>query len=173
LPYQEGSYRFRIQGEKKYGHFVIEPGETKNIFWDSSVDAADCITGPGAQLVMRNREVVSQTFIIEEYKPDDKMFRPKDLFGFQNFHDLFSKEALSMDLSIDVGVQNILFVDIVGSTMLYGKVGNAKAFTIVRNYFQISHDIALKYHGAIIKTIGDAVMLFLLLQTFEKRIKMI
>jgi len=159
IPFTVGNYRYRVQGEKSYGYFRVEEGEAKKLFWDSSIDAADGVTGPGAQLVMRNRENFPKTFIIEEYSPDKKMFRPKDLFAFQEFRDLFSEEALNLDLSIDIGVQNILFVDIVGSTSLYERVGNTQAFSIVRDFFKISHYIALKYHGVVVKTLGDAVML--------------
>jgi len=102
---------------------------------------------------------VDSTFIIEETVEDQYALRPKDLFNVQGFRDLFSKESLSPDLSIDVGVQNILFVDVIKSSELYSMVGDSKAFSLIRDFFKFSHDLAEKYKGAIIKTMGDAVLL--------------
>jgi class 3 adenylate cyclase len=55
-------------------------------------------------------------------------------------------------------VQTILFTDLVGSTKFYEQEGDAAAFTEVRKHFQKTYEGVLKHDGAIVKTIGDAVM---------------
>jgi class 3 adenylate cyclase len=51
-----------------------------------------------------------------------------------------------------------LFTDIKGSTALYDRVGDLKAFTLVRQHFGVLRDVVAANQGALVKTIGDAVM---------------
>ncbi len=78
--------------------------------------------------------------------------------SLQEFRDLFSAEVLAP--GIDIAVKNItlLFSDLKGSTALYEKVGDATAYAIVRDHFDYLFDIVKRRRGAVVKTIGDAVM---------------
>ncbi|TIR42838.1 MAG: adenylate/guanylate cyclase domain-containing protein, partial [Mesorhizobium sp.] len=51
-----------------------------------------------------------------------------------------------------------LFTDLRGSTELYERVGDLSAFDLVRVHFQVLHEIVASEAGAVVKTIGDAVM---------------
>jgi class 3 adenylate cyclase len=52
----------------------------------------------------------------------------------------------------------ILFTDIKGSTALYDRIGDMKAFNLVRQHFGVLRDVIAANHGALVKTIGDAVI---------------
>ena len=52
----------------------------------------------------------------------------------------------------------VLFTDIKGSTALYDRIGDMKAFNLVRQHFGVLRDVIAANHGALVKTIGDAVM---------------
>ena len=52
----------------------------------------------------------------------------------------------------------ILFADVVGSTQLYDKFGDAKASETVAACLDAMKDATLQYEGTVIKTIGDEVM---------------
>lgn len=158
--FADGCYRFRIQGQKSYNILRIEPGSgTEEIRWhDSSVDQ-NVNTGSFPVINMFNGSPKPLTYIIEEHAVDSVALRPYQLFNFQEFRDLFAREAVAYDVQLDVGVQNILFIDIVGSTELYKKEGDGKAFALVREYFRRTYDITVTFRGVIVKTIGDAVML--------------
>jgi class 3 adenylate cyclase len=41
---------------------------------------------------------------------------------------------------------------------MYNNLGDAKAFSLVRTHFDVLHEIVEKHEGAIVKTIGDAIM---------------
>jgi len=154
-----GRYRLRTVGGTIYHLLdVREDAPRREILWDADATAAAFETGSGAVLVMRNPGTAPRTFVVEEHELDRDALRPRDLFNLQDFRDLFADESLPADLSIDVGMQNIMFVDIVGSTVMYGREGDSRAFTIVRAFFRASHDLAAAHRGAIIKTMGDAVM---------------
>jgi class 3 adenylate cyclase len=51
-----------------------------------------------------------------------------------------------------------LFTDLRNSTALYERLGDAAACEIVRQHFGFLSDIVLGRNGAVVKTIGDAVM---------------
>src|SRR5262249_35729315 len=51
-----------------------------------------------------------------------------------------------------------LFTDLKGSTALYDRVGDLAAFDLVRAHFVLLHEIVAAQAGAVVKTIGDAVM---------------
>jgi class 3 adenylate cyclase len=95
---------------------------------------------------------------LEESQLDQDTLRPVDLFNFQNFRDLFSQEALASELKLEIGVQTILFTDLVGSTKFYEVEGDTVAFTEVKEHFNKTYEVVQKHDGVIVKTIGDAVM---------------
>ncbi|MBV8093504.1 MAG: adenylate/guanylate cyclase domain-containing protein, partial [Acetobacteraceae bacterium] len=51
-----------------------------------------------------------------------------------------------------------LFTDLKGSTQIYDEVGDLVAYDLVRSHFHVLHDIVAEESGAVVKTIGDAVM---------------
>jgi len=57
-----------------------------------------------------------------------------------------------------VGSLAIIFTDLRGSTRLYNQIGDAPAFGLVMNHFDVLRDAIQDEGGAIVKTIGDAVM---------------
>ena len=52
----------------------------------------------------------------------------------------------------------LLFTDLKGSTAMYEKIGDATAYSVVRDHFDYLFGVIEKHSGAVIKTIGDAVM---------------
>jgi class 3 adenylate cyclase len=57
-----------------------------------------------------------------------------------------------------VGALTILFTDLRGSTKLYRDIGDAPAFGRVMRHFDVLRECIRGEEGAIVKTIGDAVM---------------
>lgn len=154
-----GTYRLRVNGEKKYLLLDINDSEENPIFeWESDtlIDSAEL--GKEHRILLKNNDHAKRGFVIEERKEDQDSLRPADLFNFQSFRDLFSQEALSTDLQLDIGVQTILFTDIVGSTRFYHQKGDTGAFSEVRQHFVQVYKIVREHKGAVVKTIGDAVM---------------
>jgi len=78
--------------------------------------------------------------------------------SLQLFRDLFAREVLRPDGRISVNSLTIVFTDLKGSTQLYRDIGDAPAFSQVLTHFDLlKHAIATE-GGAIVKTMGDAVM---------------
>src|SRR5213075_1075851 len=82
----------------------------------------------------------------------------KHLLSFQDFRDLFSEEYIGADVRLAVGEQTLLFTDVVGSTAFYAARGDPAAFIEIKRHFDEVFAIVVANRGAVIKTIGDAVM---------------
>ncbi|HTO23981.1 MAG TPA: adenylate/guanylate cyclase domain-containing protein, partial [Spirochaetia bacterium] len=78
--------------------------------------------------------------------------------SLQDFRDLFSSEMLSLDETFSIENLGFLFTDLKGSTEMYERLGDAQAFALVKEHFYIMERLVREHHGAIVKTIGDAVM---------------
>ncbi|HEX4120245.1 MAG TPA: DUF5939 domain-containing protein [Verrucomicrobiae bacterium] len=78
--------------------------------------------------------------------------------NLQQFRDLFASEVISPTEQVTVGYQVILFTDLRGSTAMYHNLGDAGAYALVRNHFVALTEAIQSHHGAVVKTIGDAVM---------------
>jgi class 3 adenylate cyclase len=82
----------------------------------------------------------------------------KRLFATQTFHDLFRAEVFRESEGFGVKDVTILFTDLKGSTQLYEREGDLNAYALVREHYGIVSHAVANQHGAVIKTIGDAVM---------------
>lgn len=78
--------------------------------------------------------------------------------ALQDFRDLFSSEVLAPGTEIAVRGVALLFSDLKGSTALYERMGEAAAYALVRDHFDYLFEIVRRRRGAVVKTIGDAVM---------------
>ncbi|MEZ5673388.1 MAG: adenylate/guanylate cyclase domain-containing protein [Thiotrichaceae bacterium] len=102
------------------------------------------------------------------------------LFHYPEFRKLFGNQVLSQREQLQVASVTTLFTDITGSTQMYEKLGDATAYNIVRDHFEILFRQIERHGGIIIKTIGDAVMasftrndaalrsIFMVLQEFKQ-----
>lgn len=74
------------------------------------------------------------------------------------FRDLFGEDTLSLDQSLEISSATILFTDVTGSTAMYEALGDARAYRLIRDHFDVVFDAIVAQEGVPIKTIGDAVM---------------
>src|SRR5207237_467131 len=61
-------------------------------------------------------------------------------------------------LRLKITSLTFLFTDLKGSTALYERVGDLVAYDLVREHFHVLYDVVRAEAGAVVKTIGDAVM---------------
>jgi class 3 adenylate cyclase len=82
----------------------------------------------------------------------------KRMLSNQTFRDVFKADNLNIDQRLKITSLTFLFTDLKGSTALYERVGDLAAFDLVRAHFQALLGIISSEKGAVVKTIGDAVM---------------
>jgi class 3 adenylate cyclase len=78
--------------------------------------------------------------------------------SLQTFRDQFSSEVLAPGTEVAVRQVCILFSDLKGSTAMYRRRGDAPSYRAVRDHFDFLRGHVAAHQGAIVKTIGDAIM---------------
>lgn len=81
-----------------------------------------------------------------------------ELLNVQPFRDLFADQVLPPGESLKVKRTAFLFTDLRGSTAMYAREGDPKAYGLVRDHFEVLFEAANRNYGVTVKTIGDAVM---------------
>jgi class 3 adenylate cyclase len=82
----------------------------------------------------------------------------KRLLTNQTFRDIYRTDTLDVDQRLKITSLTFLFTDLKGSTELYERVGDLVAYDLVRAHFRVLNEIIAGEAGAVVKTIGDAVM---------------
>lgn len=95
---------------------------------------------------------------LDALRAQDAWLSGRRLLTSQTFQELFRAESIPSDGGLDVKSLAILFTDLQGSTQLYQRVGDFKAFETVRDHFALLRECVASSGGAVVKTIGDAVM---------------
>jgi class 3 adenylate cyclase len=76
----------------------------------------------------------------------------------QTFRDIYRTDTLAIGQHLKILSLTFLFSDLRDSTELYERVGDLTAFDLVNEHFRLLQEIIASERGAVVKTIGDAVM---------------
>jgi class 3 adenylate cyclase len=110
----------------------------------------------------KNRASLMIICFPENYKNSVLVFDPfltgKSLFNNQTFRNLYPNATLGEKGGIGVKDLTLLFTDLKGSTAMYDRIGDLKAFSLVQQHFERLTKSIQANRGAVVKTIGDAVM---------------
>jgi len=158
---EEGRYRLRTMTLPGWQQLCVTPDgnrmrnlrATPDGWPDEEIDIGKC-----AQLQFENATDDEQLFILERTAWSDDAATAAEVTALQVFRDLFASEALRPGEQISVGTLTVLFTDLKNSTRLYREIGDATAFGHVMNHFDVLKQLIAEENGALVKTIGDAVM---------------
>lgn len=78
--------------------------------------------------------------------------------SLQIFRDLFNTELLRTGDDVEIDRITLMFTDLRGSTALYDRIGDSNAYVLVRRHYAVIGLAVRECDGAVVKTIGDAVM---------------
>jgi class 3 adenylate cyclase len=161
LPLESGAYRLRaleLPGSQEVT--VSTEGETSahvtlshNGWSEEPLHVNENFT-----LTLQNETDAEQLVILERLEWSDQATTAAEVTALQMFRDLFASEALRPGEQISVGTLTVLFTDLRHSTQLYREIGDATAFGRVMSHFDVVRKSIAEHDGAIVKTIGDAVM---------------
>jgi len=151
--------RYRVHRGKSPGWLLdIEEGAPHEVTYAEHADGIVVKAAPDPTVTYANTGAEPQAFWIERAKWSDDALRPGMLLSFQEFRDLFSEDYIGADVKLAVGEQTLLFTDVVGSTAFYALRGDPAAFVEIKKHFDEVFKIVADHRGAVVKTIGDAVM---------------
>ena len=161
LPLEPGNYRLRaLELSGELAVTVAEDGLAQELVTVSERGWSDEILtiAPRCLLRLKNETDAEQLFILERLAWSDQAATAAEVTALQIFRDLFSSEALRRGEQFSVGTLTVLFTDLKSSTQLYREIGDATAFGRVMNHFDVIKKLIAEEDGALVKTIGDAVM---------------
>ena len=88
----------------------------------------------------------------------DPILSARDVLSTQTFRTLFRSETVAASESLEIRDLTFLFTDLRDSTAMYERIGDASAYNLVRLHFDALEVVIREHDGAIVKTIGDAIM---------------
>jgi class 3 adenylate cyclase len=152
-----GAYRLR----------GLHPGAEALVEWaDGGFPALDVTDGgvaagapsPSGVVRITNRAKGERTVVVESREWVREALTAHRVTAMQAFRDLFAAEALRPGDEVSVGHVSLMFTDLRGSTALYSRIGDGRAYQLVREHFAYMAEAVRAQNGGIVKTIGDAVM---------------
>ena len=160
LPLEEGRYRLRaleLPGERLVT-IDANGAQSAMVTVTNNIAGPELILSSPVALDLQNASDAEHLFILERLTWSDQAATAAEVTALQIFRDLFSSEALRPGDQISVGTLTVLFTDLKNSTRLYRDIGDATAFGRVMNHFDVLKRAIAEADGALVKTIGDAVM---------------
>ncbi|MEW6543915.1 MAG: DUF5939 domain-containing protein [Nitrospirota bacterium] len=160
---QDEAYRIRTL-RVNHSALLMPGGDHRNsepefTYRDGNWTPRDATFKPGP-LTFRWRNQSSQLIgvVLERVRWDEHAVTAARVAAMQEFRDLFGSEVLAPGQDIGVESVTILFSDLRESTRLYEEAGDAPAYGHVRRHFDFLKERVARNGGAVVKTIGDAVM---------------
>jgi class 3 adenylate cyclase len=153
----DGDYRARTVEPGGAGDFAVANGAVPEI----TLAEGDPEFGSESsrRLVQaRNRGARDRTLVIEDRFWASEALTAHEVTTMQAFRDLFADAVLRPGDEVEIRRVALLFTDIKGSSDLYNRVGDALAYGWVREHFAVLAGAVRRHEGAVVKTIGDAVM---------------
>ena len=159
-PAEPGRYRLFLRGGLTCALEIAAGGEQALL-----VHASEEELWPGAAVLAPNARVEiqyageNQTHIkLERLVYASRAATAHVVSTLPEFRREFSGDLLRPGTTLKVARVALLFTDLTDSTALYTRVGDAKAFKVVQEHFDLLMSIIAKRRGTLVKTIGDAVM---------------
>jgi class 3 adenylate cyclase len=151
--------RYTVWRDRDGGWYLdVGDGGASTVAWAPHPVGTAIAVAPGAAIELANDAAAPRTFTIQRATWSDHALRPGHVLALQDFRDLFSEEYVGADVQLGVGEQTLLFTDVVGSTAFYAARGDPAAFVEIKKHFDEVFAIVGHHRGAVVKTIGDAVM---------------
>lgn len=159
-PATAGRYRVFVRGGA-LATLEVATDEAEDVSFEVSGDALfppRAVVRPGGEVRVVLAGGPPRHVKIErlEYASRSATAHAVSLLG--DFRSLFSSDLLKRGTPLKVARAAILFSDLTGSTALYSRVGDAAAFRLVDDHFDLLREVVTAHEGVVVKTMGDAVM---------------
>jgi adenylate cyclase len=161
LAFEPGRYRLRTLSTPGWQHLHATDDVSDQITLRATSSGwlnEELSVATRATIKLENATEDEQLFILERTAWSDDAATAAEVTALQMFRDLFATEALRPGEQISVGTLTVLFTDLKNSTRMYREIGDATAFGHVMNHFDVLKQAIAEHDGALVKTIGDAVM---------------
>jgi len=160
-----GRYRLRNLTADLAAHLYAEEGDCPDALTAHAEEdhlrldpATGRVRAGRVRVALANQTPEPQQFILERVASYEECATAAAVTVHQEFRDLFSSAALAPGVELSIRTLPLLFTDLKGSTALYRRLGDAGAYALVRDHFDLLRSLVAAHGGGVVKTIGDAVM---------------
>lgn len=159
-PDEPGRYRLFLRGGPTTAVEVVPGGAPELVLesTDGSLGAGKASVAPGAPLRISHAGEKQTHVKLERLLYASRAATAHVVSTLPEFRRDFSSDLLRPGTTLRVARVALLFTDLTDSTALYARVGDAKAFRVVHEHFDLLLGIITARRGTLVKTIGDAVM---------------
>ncbi len=159
-PPEAGEFRLFVRGGAHASLQVRQDGAERVEIDVSGVtgDMGALIVAPKAEIVIAQQGGSDRHVKIERLGWKSRAATAAMVSTIPEFRRLFSSDVLRSGKSLKVGRVALMFTDLTASTQLYRDVGDASAFSIVQDHFELVSALVSDGRGTVVKTMGDAVM---------------
>lgn len=158
-PSEPGRYRVFVRGGAAAQLALDDAGPREVAIDGPSLTEGEVVTvAPGAKVVVKNPGSDERHAKIERSTWATQAATAREVTALPAFRRDFSSDVLKPGASLKVSHVTLFFSDLTASTQLYSNVGDAAAFRLVQDHFDVVLSILETHHGSLVKTIGDAVM---------------
>jgi adenylate cyclase len=159
---QEGEYRIYSPVSDRVLNIRVqnEPYFPTVIAYGTDQTNSQIVVSLGEHELILSNDSVDEDQIVRLEKTEwfDDITTAGEVTAMPEFRKLFSSEVLRP--GVEMGIKNltVLFTDLKDSTLFYNEIGDAAAFGVVKDHFDVLSQVVEQHHGAVVKTIGDAIM---------------
>lgn len=159
-PSEPGRYRLFLRGGSTLALEVAPGGaaELRVHATDSALSPGKATLAPGAPITIEHTGPAQTHLKLERLAYASRAASAHVVSTLPEFRREFSSDLLRAGITLRVARVALLFTDLTDSTALYSRVGDAKAFKVVQEHFDLLLGIISHHRGTLVKTIGDAVM---------------
>ena len=156
-PLATGDYRLRTLEIGGASDITHESGGFPGVTVTNDMVTAGAPSGEG-EIDLANECDRRRTVIIESRDWVQEALTAHRVTTMQAFRDLFPSDVLGSADEVGISQVTLMFTDLKGSTEFYERVGDSAAYHLVHDHFAFLARVVREHDGAIVKTIGDAVM---------------
>ncbi|PQV63628.1 Adenylate cyclase, class 3 [Abditibacterium utsteinense] len=147
--------RLRVLKHNKSVEIAPDAPPQTRLVWNGKTWNTQRVRGP---FLVENQSEQAILVALEKTEWDSSAVTAARVTVLQEFRDLFSSEVLRPGRQVAVENVTLFFSDLSNSTALYESIGDAPAFGRVGSHFDFLTQHISANHGAVVKTMGDAVM---------------
>jgi hypothetical protein len=137
------------------GQCSLSPGTSHSLPFESKLSIHG--HSPDNEIHLVNDGTVARTIVIEEQSWLRDVLTAARATTMQAFRDLFSEQVLRPGDEVSIRTIAFVFTDLVGSSSLFSRIGDAAAYHLVREHFADLANIVRHHRGNIVKTVGDGI----------------
>ena len=159
-PEEPGRFRMFVRGGRSASVEVRPdaPADVELTCASAGIEPGAVLVAPGGLVHVVQQSGAQRHVKLEHLEWASRAATAHEISTLPAFRRLFAKEVLRTGLTLRVARVALLFSDLSGSTALYAAAGDAAAFRLVQDHFDLLTRIIDEHRGALVKTMGDAVM---------------